>query len=234
MAVELTIGSIILLALANAINPCALAMLAFALIAILTKYPRERARVLKVGFAFAIGFFIIYLIYGVLLINVLKIFTGFEAVKIYFYIAAGILSIIIGLFNIKDFFSYGAGGFVMETPRKWRPRLREIISRITSPAGGFVVGLITALFLTPCMMGPYIVACSLLQNMSLFLAIPWLLLYDIIIILPMIAITLVIYFGFTTIDAVYGWREKNLRLLHLIAGIILVLIGIALVSGLLY
>jgi cytochrome c biogenesis protein CcdA len=70
--------------------------------------------------------------------------------------------------------------------------------------------------------------------MSLFLAIPWLLLYDIIIILPMIAITLVIYFGFTTIDAVYGWREKNLRLLHLIAGIILVLIGIALVSGLLY
>jgi len=231
MAVELTIGSIILLALANAINPCALAMLAFALIAILTKYPRERARVLKVGFAFAIGFFIIYLIYGVLLINVLKIFTGFEAV---FYIAAGILSIIIGLFNIKDFFSYGGGGFVMETPRKWRPRLREIISRITSPAGGFVVGLITALFLTPCMMGPYIVACSLLQNMSLFLAIPWLLLYDIIIILPMIAITLVIYFGFTTIDAVYGWREKNLRLLHLIAGIILVLIGIALVSGLLY
>lgn len=231
MVATLTIGSIMLLALANALNPCALAMLAFALITILTKYPRERQRILKVGFAFTIGFFLVYLAYGILLINVLKVCTRFESIKVYFYMAAGIISVIIGLLNIKDFFRYGGGGFVMESPRKWRPKLRGIISKITSPVGGFVVGLIAALFLTPCMMGPYIIACSVLQNMSMFLAILWLLVYDLVMIIPMIAITLIIYFGFTTIDRVYGWREKNIRLLHLIVGIILVIIGLALLLG---
>ncbi len=227
--------SLISLAGANAINPCALAMLAFALIAILTKDPRNRKKVLQVGFAFAVGFFLIYFIYGLILINVLQVFSALESVKIYFYKAAGILSIIIGLFNIKDFFWYGSWGFVTETPRSWRPRLREMISKITSPIGGFVVGLITAVFLTPCMMGPYLVCCSLLQQQLSFVgSIPWLLLYNLIIILPMIIITLIIYFGFSTVDNVYGWREKNLKLMHLITGIILVLIGLALILGWLY
>lgn len=230
----LTLPTLIALAGANAINPCALAMLAFALIAILTKYPRERKRVLQVGFAFTIGFFIIYFVYGIILVNVLKLFAALEAIKIYFYKAAGIISIIIGLFNIKDFFAYGGGGFVTETPRSWRPKLREIISKITSARGGFIVGLITALFLTPCMMGPYLICCSLLQDISPIVAVLHLLLYNVIIILPMIAITLIIYFGFTTIDVVYGWREKNLRLLHLITGIVLVLIGLALLFGWIY
>lgn len=227
--------SLLSLAAANAINPCALAMLAFALIAILTKDPRNRKKVLQVGFAFAIGFFLVYFIYGIILINILQVFTALESIKVYFYKGAGILSILIGLFNIKDFFAYGSLGFVTETPRSWRPKLREIISRITSPIGGFVVGLITALFLTPCMMGPYIICCSLLQKqLSLISSIPWLLLYNLIIILPMIIITLIIYFGFSTVDSVYGWREKNLKLLHLITGVILVLIGLALILGWLY
>jgi len=227
--------SLISLAAANAINPCAIAMLAFALIAILTKDPRNRKKVLQVGFAFAIGFFLVYLIYGLILINVLQLFSALESIKIYFYKAAGILSILLGLLNIKDFFWYGGGGFVIETPRKWRPKLRDIISRITSPTGGFVVGIITALFLTPCMMGPYIVCCSLLQQQLSFMAsIPWLLLYNVIIIIPMIIITLIIYFGFSTVDNVYGWREKNLRRMHLITGIILLLIGLALIFGWLY
>jgi cytochrome c biogenesis protein CcdA len=85
------------------------------------------------------------------------------------------------------------------------------------------------------MMGPYIVCCSLLQQQLSFAgSIPWLLLYNIIIIIPMIIITLIIYFGFSTVDNVYGWREKNLRLMHLITGIILVLIGLALIFGWLY
>ena len=66
--------SLISLAAANAINPCAIAMLAFALISILTKDPRNRKKVLQVGFAFAIGFFLVYLIYGLILINVLALF----------------------------------------------------------------------------------------------------------------------------------------------------------------
>lgn len=232
--VDLTLPTLVALAAADAVNPCELAVLTLALIAILTRYPRDRKKVLQAGFAFTIAIFLMYLFYGLVLIHVFKGLSAIEGIKIWLYRVLGIIGVILGALNIKDFFSYGALGMVMEVPRKWRPTMKNLIAKITSAKGAFVTGLIVALFLTPCTIGPYIICCGLLEPLTIIETVPWLLLYNIIFVLPMIAITLIIYFGFTTIDVVYGWREKNLRLLHLIAGIILVLIGFALLFGWLY
>ncbi len=232
--IELTFPTLVALAAADAVNPCELAVLTLALIAILTRYPRERKKVLQVGLAFTAAIFLMYLFYGLVLINIFKGITALADVKIWLYSALGVIGIILGLLNIKDFFSYGALGMVTEVPKRWRPSMKNIIAGITSAKGAFITGLIVALFLTPCTMGPYLICCGLLEPLSIIQTIPWLLLYNIIFVLPMIAITLIIYFGFTTIDTVYGWREKNIRLLHLIAGIILVIIGFALLLGWLY
>jgi cytochrome c biogenesis protein CcdA len=226
---DLTLPTILALAAADAVNPCELAVLTLALIAILTRYPRDRKKVLQVGFAFTAAIFIMYLIYGLLLVNVFKGLTQLATFKFWLYMGLGVLGIILGAFNIKDYFAYGAGGLVTEVPRKWRPRMKDLIASITSPRGAFIIGILVALFLTPCTMGPYFICCGILQPLAVLQTIPWLLLYNIIFVLPMIAITLIIYFGFTTVDRVYGWREKNLRLLHLISGVLLVLIGLALV-----
>lgn len=48
----------------------------------------------------------------------------------------------------------------------------------------------------------------------------------------MLAITFVIYIGYTTVENVSGWKERNIRCLHLIAGIIMFLLGVAMVFGL--
>lgn len=232
--VALTLPTVLGLAAADAVNPCELAVLTLALIAILTRFPRERKKVLQVGLAFTLAIFLMYIIYGLLLINIFKGLTQIPSIKLWLYKALGVIGIILGLLNIKDFFAYGALGMVTEVPKKWRPSMKNIISGITSAKGAFITGLIVALFLTPCTMGPYIICCGLLEPLSIIETIPWLLIYNIIFVLPMIAITLIIYFGFTTIDVVYGWRERNIKLLHLIAGIILVIIGLALLFGWLY
>lgn len=231
--VSLTIPSIVLLALGDAVNPCELAILTMALIAILTRYPRERKKVLQVGLAFTAAIFLMYIVYGVLLVYFFGLVSQIKLVSSILYKVFGVLGILLGASNIKDFFAYGSGGFVTEVPRKWRPSMKSMISKITSPKGAFAVGFICALFLTPCTMGPYIIASGLLNPLGLVDSIPWLLLYNFIFILPMILITLVVYWGFTTVDNVYGWREKNLRLLHLIAGVILVAIGVLLLVGVL-
>jgi len=228
---DLTLPTLIGLAAADAVNPCELAILTLALIAILTHYPRERKKVLQIGFAFTAAIFIMYFFYGLILINFFKAITQLALFKIWLYRVLGVVGIILGGLNIKDFFSYGALGMVTEVPRKWRPRMKNLISRITSVKGAIIVGIFVSLFLTPCTIGPYIICCGILEPLAFLETIPWLLLYNIIFVLPMIAIILIIYFGFTTIDSVYGWREKNLRLLHLIAGILLVLIGLALLFG---
>ena len=231
---ELNLIAILTLALADAINPCELAVLTLALIAILTRYPKEKKKVLQVGFSFTIAIFLMYFIYGLILINFFKAITELSLIKIWLYRILGVIGIVIGLSNIKDFFVYGGAGFVTEAPRKWRPGMKNLISKITSPKGAFIIGIIAALFLTPCTIGPYIIAGGMLSPIALLNAIPWLLIYNIIFVLPMIAITLIIYFGFTSIDKISGWREKNIRIMHLITGILLILISITLLTGWLY
>ena len=48
----------------------------------------------------------------------------------------------------------------------------------------------------------------------------------------MTGITFIVYSGFATIENVAGWREKNIRRLHLFAGLIILFLGIAIVFGL--
>ena len=50
--------------------------------------------------------------------------------------------------------------------------------------------------------------------------------YNFIFVLPMIGITLAIYFGITTTEKAEEWRQHKLKTLHLIAGVILLLLGI--------
>ncbi len=229
--IELTWATLLGLAAADAVNPCELAVLTLALVAILTRFPRERKKVLQIGFAFTIAIFVMYFFYGLILINFFKALTQLAIFKIWLYRSLGVVGIILGGLNIKDFFSYGAGGFVTEVPRKWRPRMKNLIARITSVKGAVIIGIFCSLFLTPCTMGPYIICCGILEPLLLLETIPLLLVYNIIFILPMIAITLIVYFGFTTVENVAGWREKNIKILHFIAGILLVLIGLALLFG---
>jgi len=49
----------------------------------------------------------------------------------------------------------------------------------------------------------------------------------------MLLITLAIYFGFTTAEKAEELRKKKLRFLHLIAGIIILLLGIGMILSLL-
>jgi len=79
----------------------------------------------------------------------------------------------------------------------------------------------------PCTSGPYIVILGLLAKaVTINYALLLLLLYNFIFILPMLFITLIIYFGFTTTEKVEEWRTRKLKVLHLIAGIIILLLGI--------
>jgi hypothetical protein len=42
----------------------------------------------------------------------------------------------------------------------------------------------------------------------------------------MILITFAVYFGLTSTEKAEAWRQKKLKVLHLIAGVILLLLGI--------
>ncbi len=228
----LNLGRITFLALADSVNPCALAVLTMILMTILMQNPEKKRRVLYAGLAFSFSVFIGYLFYGTIMIQFFNSFANLLRQNSgIIYKGLAILSMILGALNIKDFFVYKRGSFATEMPIWMRPKVKRIIEKITSPLGAFVIGFVVTLFLLPCTMGPYIVASGILSELGILKALPWLLYYNLIFVLPMVIISFVIYFGFTEIDRVSGWKERNIKILHLIAGILLFLVGLALLVG---
>lgn len=228
---ELTLPKVLSLAAVDAVNPCALAVLTLMLIAICTYDPRKKRNLLLAGLAFAASVFVMYLFYGLVIIRFFQLVQVLTNVRIWLYKILGFLAIILGILNIKDFIRYKPGGFLTEMPMFLRPKAQSLFFKVTSPKGAFSVGAFVTIFLLPCTIGPYVICGGILCTLSLLEALPWLLLYNLVFILPMIGITFACYIGFTTVENVSGWKEKNIRYLHLVAGIIIFSLGIAMFFG---
>ena len=232
MLETLNFAKITSLALADAVNPCEMAVLIMVLFAILIQNPDKKRKALYAGLAFSFAIFLGYLFYGIVLVQLFNSFALFlKANSLYIYRGLAILAMILGALNIKDFFMYHPGGLATEMPIFMRPKVKRIIQKITSPGGAFIIGFIVTLFLLPCTMGPYIIASGLLAELGVLGALPWLMYYNLVFILPMIIITLIVYFGFSRVEDVSGWKDRNIRWLHLIAGLLLFAGGVALLAG---
>jgi cytochrome c biogenesis protein CcdA len=231
---HLTLLGIVNLALVDAVNPCALAVLVVLLTAILTHDPSQTRRALLSGLAFAGAILVAYLTMGTALVFGIKSVLAVTSLELaWLYRLFGLFAIVLGVLNLKDWLAYGAGGFAVEVPFSWRPKMKSIIREATSPIGAFVAGLIVSLFLLPCTSGPYFVAGGLLASLSWADALPWLVLYNLVFVAPMVVITVAVSGGFVSVDRVSEWRDEQIERLHLVAGLVLIALGIALVAGLL-
>jgi len=232
MVETLSFTRITALALADAVNPCVIAILAIVLITILIQNPQKRKRVLAAGFAFAGAIYIGYLFYGFLIIRIFETFSERIAnFSHYLYKGLAIFAMLIGALNVKDYFIYRPGGIATEMPMSIRPYAKQLIKKMTSPAGAFFIGILVTVFLLPCTIGPYVIASGLLSEIGFIKALPWLLYYNILFVIPMIVITSIVYFGYTRVEDVSGWKERNIKYLHLIAGCLLFLVGFSLLMG---
>jgi cytochrome c biogenesis protein CcdA len=208
----------------DSVNPCEFAILVILLSSITASEGRRKA--LKAGLAFISAVFVMYLLMGIGILQITRTFT-FLGVSFYFRKIVGIFALIVGALNIKDYFWEDAQGVLSSMPMSWRPRVQKLLDNITSTPGALLSGILVSFFLLPCTSGPYFIVLSLLDFESTrLLATALLLLYNVIFILPMIGIVLAVYFGLTTTAKAAHWRHKRLGLLHLIAGVVMMGMGI--------
>ncbi len=226
LAETLTLPLVITAAAVDAINPCAFAVLVLLMGTIL--YTHDRQRALYSGLAFTASIYLSYLLMGIGLYSAIQA-SGLTRL---FYAIVSVLAIVLGLFNLKDYVWYGKW-ISIEVPESWRPRLKRIVSSVTSVPGAFLIGFLVSLFLLPCTSGPYIVILGLLaETTTRTYALALLLLYNFIFVIPMLGITGLIYFGFTTSARAERWRQQRLRILHLISGAVILLLGIGMLTAL--
>lgn len=213
-------------ALADSLNPCAIVILLL-LLGSLTLV-RQAKKVYRTSFAFIISVFTTYFLVGVGLLAFLRV----SGISHLFYQLIGILAIVIGVLNIKDFLWLNGGGFAIEIPQRWRPSVEKLVRKITSPIGALLTGFVVALFELPCTGGPYIFILGLMaETATQPLAVLMLLYYNLIFVLPLIIITILFRFGYSRgIKRVFGPQRKDAkRLLHLLSGILMLILGVVVI-----
>lgn len=109
---------------------------------------RRRARRAFIsGMAFILSIYIAYYLLGFgIFAGLSSTATGASGIILY---VLGILIIMLGLWNVKDFLFYDRG-YNVEIPRSWRPALKKILGAVTSPIGAFACGFLVCLFELPC------------------------------------------------------------------------------------
>jgi len=229
---KLTLLKIASLAVVDAINPCAFAVLLLMLTTILVYSPGNRRNLLLVGLAFITSIFVMYFIYGLVIIKFFQVVQALTPAKFWLFKILGGVAIIFGVLNIWDFIKYRPGRLGTEMPLFLRPKARKVISRITSPKGAFLAGAFVTIFLLPCTIGPYIIAAGILSVSGMLENVPLLLLYNLIFVLPMLIIVGSVYQGLRKVEDVASWKERNIGKLHLVAGVIILGLGVAMCLGL--
>jgi len=135
LAEKLTVPAVVLAAAADSVNPCTFAVLVLLLGTLLVA--GRRGKVLQAGLAFTSAIYISYFLMGI------GIFSAIQAAGVQrpFILSVSILAILLGLWNVKDYFAYGKW-FTIEVPQRWRPMVKRLTSSVVSVPGAFAVGVL--------------------------------------------------------------------------------------------
>ncbi len=223
---NITLGILIGAALADSINPCVIGALVFLLL-FLSRAFESKVRMLLTGLFYVI---VVYLTYLALGFGILKV-TVSVGVAEFFYWAAAIVAIIAGLLEIKDFFWYGRG-FSLQMLPGGAARLKYYTERIeyfyqTHPRFAMLLvgllGVFVVMVELPCTGAPYFAILALLAKGEYATAVPYLLLYNLVFVLPLFVVMFLAYIGRG--ERIEQWRLEHRGAMRLGIGLFLLLLG---------
>lgn len=208
VSIPLVVGA----AVVDSINPCAIAVLLF-LVAFLLTIRATKKRMLAVGGVYIFTVMIVYIAAG---FGLLKFVGYFDLSQILNYVAAGIL-ILAGLLSVKDFW-WMDRGISLKIPDRIKPKIEKYLTNATIPSV-IVAGILVAAFELPCTGEVYLGILSLMsKETEIFSAAFYLVLYNIIFVLPLIII-LILAAGGLNIEKIESIRFERRRWLKLLLGV---------------
>lgn len=219
----------LILAGLDAFNPCAFFVLLF-LLSLLT-HQKDRRRMAIIGGIFVLTSGLMYFAFMAAWLNVFQLLGAMA----WLTLAAGLLAIIVGVVNIKDFFAFERG-ITLSIPESRKPdiyrRARAILNAGNLPAmlGATVILAVAANFYELlCTAGFPMVYTRLLtlSNLSPGARYAYLAFYNLIYALPL---ALIVFVFVRTLGA-HKLKEREGRLLKLLSGIMMLELGVLLAAA---
>jgi len=212
---KLTIPVLVGAALVDSINPCTIAVMVMLLGMIMLSKGRREALIAGLAFSFTI-----YIMYFLMGLGIFHAIASSGLTNIFFIIVT-IAALLLSAMEVKAYFSYKPGFGSVEMPMSLRPYAKKATSGATSIPGVVIAAVLCSLFLLPCSSGPYLMVLGMLAKAVSAETLSYLILYNIIFIMPMLLITVAIYLGRTTAEKMGEMKDKYIREIHLISGIIM-------------
>lgn len=208
-------------ALLDSVNPCAFSVL-FLTIAFLMSMGAMRNSVLRIGGAYVLGIFIVYLGIGLGILQTLSFFgvphfmSKFGASLV---IALGVWSLVGDLFpKVKTH---------LGIPQSAHRRIALLMEKASVPTA-LILGGFVGLCEFPCTGGPYLMVLGLLHDASTFYqGFGYLVWYNLIFVLPLIVI-LFVASDDGMLAKIRAWRSAESGILKLSGSIAMVVLGIIL------
>jgi len=227
----ITLPTVIAAAAIDGINPCAFTVLLLFITAMLATMQAGghginaiRMRLLSQGGIYIAAVFLTYLALGVGLLKTLDFFT-----REHLPARIGALTaILFGLWMLKDFFLPDLG-WRLQAPSQIGRTAQEMAKKATVPAlivGGFLIGLCTV----PCSGAVYLGVLSLLAlQPSALLGYSYLVLYNLIFVLPLVVI-LVAASARPTLNRLAHWNLHHKEWVRLALGGGVVVMGLLILA----
>jgi cytochrome c biogenesis protein CcdA len=209
------IPAILLAGLVEGLNPCALATLVF-FISYLTMVGRTRKEIFWVGMGFTGAGFVTHLLLGLGILGFVEHLSFLPLFSRIVYLITFILSVFLGLFSLYDYVQLKRGRparMTLQVPDSLKKRIHRIIrkregeletdtegksTRFLFAAMG--IGFIVTLLQSTCTSQVYLPTILFVINIPTLRdsAIFYLILYNIVYILPLVAIFAIVYWGTTS------------------------------------
>lgn len=205
-------------ALIDSINPCAFGILLLT-IAFLFSIGKMRSGILKIGSVYILGLFTVYILIGLGILQVLHLFnTPHFMAKV-----GAVLLIALGGVNLLNEF-FPSFPIKLRIPQVAHNKIAELMNKASLPAV-FLLGALVGLCEFPCTGGPYLMVLGLLHDQrTYFTGVGFLLLYNLIFILPLVIILLIASDG-ALIEKVRAWKRSEAKHMRLWGGIAMIILG---------
>jgi cytochrome c biogenesis protein CcdA/glutaredoxin len=225
--------TVVLAGLVDGLNPCAFATLIF-FISYLTISGRKDREVIIVGISFTLGVFIAYLVIGLGFYKVLDLLGNLlNVVARWVYGLTALLCIALAVFSFMDVSKARKGkleDMSLNLPKGLRKRINTVIRKGRSTNGyvisAFATGLVISLLELACtgqVYLPTIIFVSSMPELRLR-AIFYLIIYNLLFILPLIVVFILAYFG-TSSKELTRFLQKHAAVVKIGLGILFFALG---------
>jgi cytochrome c biogenesis protein CcdA len=206
-------------AILDSVHPCSFSILLIT-IAFLFGMQADRFKILKVGAVYISGIFLSYLLIG---LGILQTFHLFDTPHFMGKLGAGIL-IAFGVINILGEM-FPQFPIRLKLPSVAHNAMGNLIGK-ASIFAAFALGLLVGICQFPCMGGPYLMVIGLLKdNMTYWSGASYLILYNLILIVPLAAM-LIVAADKSLLEKVKEWKSREMSHSKIWIGLAMIIIGI--------